>query len=60
MIAWPFSSRTLEMSPTRTPETRTVWPWPGVTACPVWKTPSSWNGFFSRIGMRSRWFCRIT
>ena len=36
--AWPSSSSTLPMSPTRTPATRTVWPWPGVTA---WASASS-------------------
>ena len=34
-IARPSERSTFEMSPTRTPETRTVWPWPGVTACAV-------------------------
>jgi hypothetical protein len=34
-IAWPSCSLTPPISPTLTPETRTVWPWPGVTACAV-------------------------
>jgi hypothetical protein len=35
MIALPFSSLTLLISPTSTPATLTVWPWPGVTDCAV-------------------------
>ena len=42
--AWPSFRPTLVMSPTRTPETRTVWPWPGVTACAVENAACSWNG----------------
>ncbi len=34
-IATPFLSETLPISPTCTPETRTDWPWPGVTAWAV-------------------------
>jgi hypothetical protein len=34
-IATPFLSETLPISPTCTPDTRTDWPWPGVTACAV-------------------------
>ena len=37
-IARPSSSRTPEISPTSTPATSTVWPWPGVTA---WAVESS-------------------
>ena len=33
--ALPSFSWTSPMSPTRTPETRTVWPWPAVTAWAV-------------------------
>ena len=33
--ATPFLSETLPISPTWTPEMRTDWPWPGVTACAV-------------------------
>ena len=41
--AWPSFRPTLLMSPTRTPETRTVWPWPGVTACAVVNAAWSWK-----------------
>jgi hypothetical protein len=44
------------MSPTRTPATRTVWPWPGVTAWAVVISAFSSNGFSSSSGIRSRWF----
>ncbi len=40
-IAWPLRRSTLLMSPIRTPEMRTVWPWPGVTACAVAKAALS-------------------
>ena len=43
-IAWPLSSLTSEMSPMRTPDTRTVWPCPGVTAWAVEKAALSLNG----------------
>ena len=35
MTARPSSSSTPPMSPIRTPETRTVWPWPAMTAWAV-------------------------
>ena len=54
--ALPSSYSTLEMSPTRTPATRTVWPWPGVTAWAVSISAFSWKGFSSRSGTRRRSF----
>ena len=56
--AWPSFSPTLVMSPTRTPETRTVWPWPGVTAWAVENAACSWNGLPSH-GKRIRWLCTM-
>ena len=35
ITARPFFSSTPPMSPMRTPDTRTVWPWPATTACAV-------------------------
>jgi len=58
-IARPCSSSTLEMSPIRTPETRTVWPWPGVTACPVENAPFRTNGLSSMSGKRRRCSLRM-
>ena len=43
------------MSPTRTPDTRTVWPWPGVTACAVANSALIRNGAPSH-GNRRRWW----
>ena len=57
--ATPSSSSVSAMSPTRTPETRTVWPWPGVTACAVENSAFSWNGLSSMIGKRTRWWLRM-
>ena len=44
MIARPSTSSVLAMSPMRTPATRTVWPWPGMTACAVANSAFSVNG----------------
>ena len=41
MIALPSRSLTDAISPTSTPATFTVWPWPGVTACAVVSSASS-------------------
>ena len=41
------------------PTTRTVWPWPGVTACAVENSALSANGFSSMNGKRSRWLSRM-
>ena len=38
ICARPSFSVTLEISPTGTPATLTVWPWPGVTDCAVAKS----------------------
>ena len=53
-IARPFLSSTAPMSPMRTPDTRTVWPWPAITACAVWNSALSTNGFGWMSGNRSR------
>ncbi len=51
----PFFRVTPLMSPTCTPEMRTLWPWPGVTACAVWKSALRvyWAGEMKGIDRRS-------
>ena len=58
-IARPSFSSTLPTSPIFTPETRTVWPWPGVTACAVENSALSLIGLSSTSGKRSRWLARM-
>ena len=53
--ARPSFRSTFVMSPTRTPDTRTVWPWPGVTACAVANSALIRNGASSH-GNRRRWW----
>ena len=55
-IARPCERSTCVMSPMRTPETRTVWPWPGVTACAVENSAFSLYGALWMIGKRRRWW----
>ena len=57
-MPWPSLSSTFAMSPTRTPEMRTVCPWPGVTAWAVANEALSWNGVASH-GKRNRWLARM-
>jgi hypothetical protein len=57
--ARPCSSSTLPTSPTFTPETRTVWPWPGVTACAVENSALMRFGLSSITGKRRRWLARM-
>ncbi len=47
------------MSPTRTPDTRTVWPWPAITACAVWNSAFSVYGLSWTNGNRIRWLPRM-
>ena len=56
--ALPSRSETSPMSPTRTPATRTVWPWPGVTACAVESSALSRSGDSSH-GKRMRCSSRM-
>jgi hypothetical protein len=58
-IARPSSSSTSPMSPIRTPATRTVWPWPAITAWAVWNSAFSTYGLSWMIGNRSRWLLRM-
>jgi hypothetical protein len=46
-------SVTSPISPTSTPATVTVWPWPGVTDCAVLN--SAWISTRFSHGKRSRW-----
>jgi hypothetical protein len=57
--ARPSSSSTLPMSPTCTPATRTVWPWPGVTACAFSSSTLMIWGFSVTSGKRKRWLDRM-
>ena len=57
--ARPSLSSTLPMSPIRTPETRTVWPWPAITAWAVWNSAFSTNGLSWMIGKRIRCLPRM-
>ena len=54
MIARPFSSLTLEISPTSTPAMFTVWPWPGVTAWAVASSASTSTKSLPRTGTPRR------
>ncbi len=56
--ALPSSSSTAPMSPIRTPATRTVWPWPGVTACAVANSALIRSGASSH-GKRIRCWSRM-
>ena len=47
------------MSPIRTPATRTVWPWPAITAWAVWNSAFRTYGFSSINGKRIRWLLRM-
>ena len=49
--ATPFFGSTLAIFPTSTPATRTVWPWPGITAWASEKSTLSTKGDFSTSGM---------
>ena len=64
MIALPSRSLTEAISPTSTPATLTVWPWPGVTACAVdssaSSTKKSWPRSGTQAGSASRCLPRIT
>jgi len=57
--ACPFSSFTPVMSPMRTPDTRTVWPWPGATALASTISALRVNGVLSMNGNRTRTWCRM-
>ena len=57
--AIPFCSVTSPISPIWTPETRTVWPWPGVTACAVENSAFIVNGDDWMNGKRSRSWLRM-
>ena len=57
--AIPFWSLTPPISPICTPETRTVWPWPGVTACAVENSALSVNGVDWMNGKRKRSLLRM-
>ena len=57
--ASPFSSLTAPMSPICTPETRTDWPCPGVTACAVENSALSVKGEDSMSGKRRRSWLRM-
>ena len=58
-IARPSLSVTDPMSPILTPATRTVCPWPGVTAWAVENSALTRIGFSSMKGKRRRWFSRM-
>ena len=53
-IGRPSSSSISPTSPIWTPETRTVWPWPGIIACAVGSSAFSEIGSSSISGKRSR------
>ena len=57
--ARPPLSSTLPMSPMRMPDTRTVWPWPGVTPWALGSSTHIGTGFSSSSGKRSRWLDRM-
>ena len=57
--ATPFSSLTPPISPICTPETRTDWPWPGVTACAVENSAFIVKGLDWMNGNRSRSLVRM-
>jgi hypothetical protein len=53
--ARPSRSSTSPMSPIRTPDTRTVWPWPAVTAWAVENSAFSRSGASSHGKRRRCW-----
>ena len=57
-IATPFLRVTLPISPIWTPEMRTDWPWPGVTAWAVENSALSVYGEASMNGKRKRSWLR--
>ncbi len=58
-IATPFLSVTPPTVPIWTPETRTDWPWPGVTACAVENSALIVNGEDWMSGKRSPSWLRM-
>ena len=55
--ATPFFGSTAVIFPTSTPATRTVWPWPGMTAWASENSALSSNGGFSMNGKYPRDSC---